>query len=259
MATLHELETGQINEFLNAAVQQNVPLTVSLQTAGSWRNLRSRFLAIRDGHLLIEMPTDRDDQSGPQLSPADKLGVTFKLKHHKHLFTCTVAGVEQLACDDGPPADVLSLCFPMRMQRLQRRAFVRVDVPPGRIVRAAFWLGGRDAEPAGTSPEYPVWSGHVTNISAGGFQLECAADPTDVIEVGEIVGVRICFVATEEAIYSDAQFRHVELAGDRAIIGFQFIGLTQSDEGRETLKRISARVAEFQHLSACPNRERRRA
>ena len=259
MATLQELETPQINELIDAAVRKTVPVTATLRIADGWRTLRSRFLAARDQHVLVEMPVDREGRGAPELSPADKLGISFKLKHHKHLFTSTVAGTGRVACEGGDGQEVLVLCFPTRMQRLQRRAFVRVGVPAGRIVRASFWLGGQEAEPAGTSPERPVWSGRVTNLSAGGFQLDCDVEPVESLDVGETVGVRVCFGAGEEAIFADAQFRHADVSGDRVALGFQFMGLALSAQGRQALSRISVKVAELQHISTRPARQRMRA
>ena len=88
---------------------------------------------------------------------------------------------------------MLVICRPSRMQRLQRRAYIRAEVPPNRIVRASFWLGGRTAEPTGGSPTTPVWSGRVVNLSAGGFQLHTDAAAASDVEIGDAVGVRVVF------------------------------------------------------------------
>lgn len=246
MATLQDLDNRQINEAVGLAVQRQAPLTVTVRQGAAWRNFHSRFLTRRGEHILIEPPAAPEGEAAPEFQPADKLGISFKIKHHKHLFTATVVGSQRYGLPSGGESDALAVCSPTRMQRLQRRAYNRVDVPPGRIVRAAFWPGGREAEPAGASAERPVWSGQVTNLSAGGFQLVAASESAEALETGEIVGVRVSFGAAEDAVFSDAQFRHVEISGGRATMGFQFLGLGQTAEGRDALARISAKVGEFQ-------------
>jgi c-di-GMP-binding flagellar brake protein YcgR len=136
------------------------------------------------------------------------------------------------------------------MQRLQRRAYLRVDVPACRIVRASYWIGGRAAEPAGTTVDCPVWSGQVTNISAGGFQLAADANAAEALEVGDTVGVRLIFGAGRESVYADAQYRHHERTLDgHVLMGFQFMGLDQTTEGRAALRIVSEAVNEFQRLA----------
>jgi len=181
--------------------------------------------------------------------PADKVGLSFKLKHHKHLATATVAGIADWPVGGGLTCRAIGVCLPNKMQRLQRRAYFRADVPANRVVRAAFWLGGREAEPQGTTLTLPVWSGRVTNLSAGGFQIVCGLESVAPLECGETVGVRIAFGAGDGTVYADAQFRHVCRENDEAVMGFQFLGLAQTNEGKDALRIISRKVSEYQQAA----------
>jgi hypothetical protein len=259
MAILQQLDNRQINEVLAAAVAKTVPLTLTRRQGEGWCSLHSRLLATQGEHLLVEMPTLLHGLSIEEITPAEKLGISFKLKHHKHLFTGTVVGVQRWALPGGEDIEALCICSPTKMQRLQRRAYQRVEVPAGRIVRAAFWLGGREAEPTGGNLERPVWSGRINNISAGGFQLITGIEAMDVIDAGDTMGVRVSFGTAEEAIFADAQLRHVEIAGEQVLLGFQFVGLGQTSEGRETLALISEKVAEMQRAPAYSDRAASRA
>lgn len=254
MAILQQLDNRQINEVLAAAIAKTVPLTLTRRQGQGWCSLRSRLLASRGEHLLVEMPALLHGEAIEEIAPAEKLGVSFKLKHHKHLFTGTVVGMQRLALLGGEDIEALCICSPTKMQRLQRRAYQRADVPPGRIVRAAFWLGGCEAEPTGGSQERPVWSGRISNISAGGFQLITGIEATDVIDAGDTMGVRVSFGTAEDAIFADAQLRHIEAAGEQVLLGFQFVGLGQTSEGRDTLALISEKVAEMQKPSTYSDR-----
>lgn len=246
MALLQDLEIGRINEAVELAAGRRVPVTVTVPTAESWTNLHSRLVAVRDGHLLLEPPGAGQGRPPREFAPGQKVGLSFKLKHYKHICTAIVSGTEPFTLDDGTPLQLLSVCGPARMQRIQRRAYIRADVPPNRLVRASVWLGGRRNEPSGASAESPVWSGRVTNLSAGGFQLQTRDELAGELEVGDNVGVRMIFGAGEQVLYGDAQFRHLQDHRDARVLGFQFLGLDQTRRGRQTLREISIRVSEFQ-------------
>jgi len=253
MATLQELTNAQIDEAIRSAVDKQVPATATLRSASGWVNLHTRFLAAAGPHLLLTMPAGEGDAGPRSFALADKVGISFKLKHHKHVFTAVVVASETRT-EGGETISALRVCNPSKMQRLQRRAFLRVDVPANRIVRGSFWLGGSEAEPAGTTVDRPVWQGRVTNISAGGFQLLTGAECLASLEIGEMVGVRLVFGAGQSAVYADAQYRHTEEREGQALLGFQFLGLPLTPQGRQTLEIISAKVAEFQRIEETASR-----
>ncbi|MBN1553323.1 MAG: PilZ domain-containing protein, partial [Phycisphaerae bacterium] len=201
---MQELNIQQISESLNDAVERHIPLSLSVQTDG-WINLHSRFLEVRDDKLLVELPV-LDDGVPHEFVPAEKVALSFKLKHHKYLSCARVAGLDTWKLEDGTNVSVLSLCYPMQMQRLQRRSFTRVEVPEGRIVRVSFWLGDKDSEPSGSSQSSPVWSGKVADLSAGGFQA--VLHEQTPLQEGDTVGIRLAFGPGETSVYCDAQFRH---------------------------------------------------
>lgn len=247
MAMMQDLDNAQIDQAISAAVDKHVPVVLTIRGESGWANFHSRALAVRNGRLCLEMPLPQDDQPPHEFTPAEKIGISFKLKHYKHIFQATLAGVEKFSLNFGLDISVLALCLPTRMQRMQRRSYVRVDVPSNRIVRAAFWLGGRDNEPNGSVGDNPVWFGRVVNLSAGGFQLQSDVSVADDLESGDMVGVRIAFGAgADQVVYADAQFRHVETSGPSILMGFQFVGLDQTVPGRQALLAISNKVAEFQ-------------
>lgn len=249
MAMLQQLMPAQIDESLESAAQKQIPLTVTVQSEDHWINLHSRALAWRDGALWIEYPTPEPGSGQHEFVPSQKVGVSFKLRHHKHLLHTTVASRGRLAIEGGEEVPALRLYAPTQMQRLQRRAFFRAGIPSNRIVRGSLWLGGRQSEPHGTSPTAPVWSGRVINISAGGFQLATKSPAVNSLEVGDTVGVRLAFGASSsETAYADAQFRHHERDGEWDILGFQFVGLSESPEGLVSLQLITVKVTEFQRI-----------
>jgi c-di-GMP-binding flagellar brake protein YcgR len=247
VAAIEELSDLQIDEVVAAAVQRHAPVTITILRGRHWQTTAGKASALRGLHLLLELMDGAEkagDGGDGKFAMAEKVGVSFKLKHHKYLFTATVVGMEH-----SPSSDVLAVCRPNRMQRLRRRAYARAAVPANRIVRASFWLGGQLAEPTGASPTTPVWSGRVVNLSAGGFQLHVDAAAAENVEDGHAVGVRIVFGVGEQTVYADAELRHTQPLGPKAMMGFRFVGLDQSPTGRQALKLIIAKVAEYERLA----------
>lgn len=235
MSALQELGLHEIGEVVQLACAKRTPVTITVRDK-DWVNLHG-CLAGRDiRNITIER---HPDQAWP-VEPAvgQTVGVSLKLKHHKYVFMAVVA--------DGP-AGVLTIERPGHMQRLARRAYQRADIPAGFIVRASFWLGCRQSEPMGATPDRPVWSGRLTNISAGGFMLNTSDKSVDSLEEGDQVGVRVLFGAGQEAIYADAQIRHVKAWADMVEIGFQFVGLEHTEDGKRALAAIGQKVVMFQH------------
>jgi c-di-GMP-binding flagellar brake protein YcgR len=257
MATLQHLTIRQIDEVIRSACQRQMPATITVRTAGRWSNLHARMVGVRDGHLLLELAQPEGDGRVHEFQPADRAGISFKLKHHKHIFTATVAAVEAGRCADGTDVRVLQACIPTKMLRMQRRAFLRAAVPANRVVRASYWVGGREFEPTSGSEDQPVWSGRVMDISAGGFQMTSADGGNDALEIGETVGVRISFGAGEETVYADAQFRHRQETDGDIHLGFQFVGLAQTPEGRRALQQIGGRAAQFHRETSAAQRGKR--
>ena len=245
MAKLQEMTQDQITDALQAAIQRQVPVTVTLKRESAWVNCHTRLLAILEPHVLLGELLVHDDEKTPQIAPAEKIGLSFKLKHYKHISTVTAVGTEEFKGGLEEAVHAISVCWPNLMHRLQRRAFIRADVPEGRVVRASFWMGGRENEPMQADPQRPVWSGRLTDISAGGFQVIFPDDDVWDLAPGETVGVRLAFEAGSESVYADAQFRRVDRTEDGALLGFQFVGLAQDRKGRQGLQYISGKVAEY--------------
>ena len=75
-------------------------------------------------------------------------------------------------------------------------------------------------------------------------------DSTSTLDIGDTIGVRLIFGAGQDAVFADAQFRHLVEEGETELLGFQFLGLAHSEEGRKALKAISSKVAEFHHVKS---------
>ena len=249
MSALQELNHREAAQVLLVAAERNVPLSITVRDGAHWTVLQSRLSGLRGPCLLLDPPAD-DRPAAERFRPGQEVGVGLKLKHHKYLFLATVAADD--ATGEGG-AGLLVLTRPTRMQRLQRRAYVRAAVPAGCLARASFWVGGQINEPAGTSPDRPVWNGRILDLSAGGFSAWTAEDPAGLLEPGYVAGARLVFGVGEEVVYADASIRHLATGEGGTVVGFQFLGLEYTDAGQAAVRTISRKVAEYQ--AAAPREE----
>lgn len=252
MSILQELGEEQTDLALAGAADKQVPVTLAVRRGSDWLSLRSRILGIRKMQFHVAAPDPQDSTTPCEFTRAEEIGVTFKHKHHKYTFAAKVVGLQHAECEDGTQIPALCLRRPQAMTRVQRRAYHRVQVPPNRIVRVSFWIGGIDAEPAGSEAARPVWSGRVTDISAGGFQTLTSADLTDAFVSGETVGLRISFGTDDLTVFAEAQFRHADQSADGVLLGFQFVGMDQNSSGRTALQVIAEKVREYQRETSRP-------
>ncbi len=248
MPIIERLAESQINEALAEAVQRATPVAFCCRIDGQWYNCHTRILRCAEGKLWLEQPTC-DQGPAPVLAVGVPVGLSFKIKHHKHVFSAVLEAIGDFQLQDGPRVRALRVPRPDRMQRVQRRAYNRVDVPKNRSVLATFWRGGLGDLLDETSARGLVWEGWVTNISAGGFQVRTACQGVPPLEVADVIGVRIDLGQDYEPILAEAQFRH-QITDEQGTLrlGFQFVGLNDSADGRETLRRIGRIVCEFQRL-----------
>ncbi len=240
MALIQELNRGQIDTCFCEAVRRRVPISVTCRVRGVWHNLRSGI--IKQGHdkLWLQFPTSRSG-SEPEVTEGLMLGLTFKLGHHKHIFNIPVETICQVNVDGGQAIKAVCVPVPLKMQRVQRRAFNRVNIPASRSVLATFWHGGQDGDRS------VKWEGWVTNISAGGFQIRLPSQAAPDIDDGDIIGICIKVGQEFEPVLADAQFRQ-QISDDRGVVmlGFQFVGLNESQRGQGTLEHIAQIVRKFQ-------------
>jgi hypothetical protein len=249
MPVIEQLTSRQIRQCLDEAVDRQAPVCLTCREGTTWLNLRTRILQAGGQALWLADPFE-GVQPPRQILPGTALGLSFKLRHHKHVFTAAAQAVCQVRCEHLGTVQAVQVALPQQMERIQRRAFIRADVPRNRSVLATFWQGGQAMAPD-TPQAQPLWEGWVTNLSAGGFQVRLASHAAPPLEAGDVVGVRIDLGQEFPPLLADAQFRHVT-QDDRGVtrLGFQFVGLNESAHGRQTLVLIGQVVRQFQHVGA---------
>jgi hypothetical protein len=246
MPIIEEYSGQAVGECVLAAVVKEVPVTLMCRLGRAWHNLDTRIVLLRDGKLHLQPPVN--ERQEPVAMPHGlAIGLAFKLGHHKHILNTVVDGVGAVALG-GASVSVICCPLPATMQRIQRRAYNRVEIPRSRNVLATFWQG---ENAAGAMPAAAVtWEGWLTNISAGGFQVRVASQGGPKLEGGDVVCVSIQAGQEYQSVQVEAQFRRQE-TDQRGVasMGFQFVGLGETEQGRETFARLTQIVCDFQRYA----------
>ncbi len=236
MSGTRNISKTQADAILADAVRDQQRLVVTHHTSQGWRLLKGRFVV---GSLSAESVTAEiapGELPADAQAPAsqDAIGCTFRAGHRKCMFGAGVLSVERAE-------DTLRITFqrPRELQQLQRRAFERVPPPKGAVIAVRFW---RQSEDAVNPDQRTVRHGQLEDISAGGMRIR-VPDPKD-IELD--VSYRCVFTPRQgrPAFLLDAMLRHRAAVEDgRTCLGFQFIGLETTTEGRDLLDRLARFVA----------------
>jgi len=87
-----------------------------------------------------------------------------------------------------------------------------------------------------------MWSGRVTDISLGGFQMRTHKSGMDFYEAGDLVGACLKFDEDASLLLLDAQFRHGQADGAMALLGFRFLGLEKDPDSADALEAIIRKI-----------------
>jgi hypothetical protein len=238
----HLLET-QRDAALQDAVQRKSQAVLSIRLADGWSSYKTQFLPNPGSEdLCLEYPTSAG-LDVPELTPGQILGVSFRRGHKKCMFSSRV--LRRTNVDLGGAAvPALIVARPQELQQLQRRAYNRVEVPPGRSIPIEMWDGGLSAEHRARGGDMPVFHGIIVDISAGGLSVLMPAVHDPRLGVGDTVGCRFRPDPQAPALALDANFRYASSEGkDQVRLGFQIVGLEVTPEGAAVLQILSELVS----------------
>ncbi len=239
MTTGQMIAESQKDQILEDSICQKRQIVLTFHGSRGWRTFKSTFQggSAATGHLHVTTPALRDGSVFQLPEPDAAVGVTFRLSHKKCMFGTQVAPPQQ------DSAGVINLRWPDHLQQLQRRVYERVRPPRDTIISVRFWREGQPAE-SGVEARN-VRHGQLEDISVGGMRVK-TANPAE-IEDGQTYRCVFAPKPGKPSFILDALVRHHEDADqNRASIGFQFIGLEATPEGRRILERLARTVSQLQ-------------
>ncbi|HVP11593.1 MAG TPA: hypothetical protein VMV94_10445 [Phycisphaerae bacterium] len=235
---------------LQWAAERQLLLAVSLCSDGRWHNMRSQLFRFdpSQGLLQITFPLISDTDAPPEISPGDKLGISFRRGHKKCILLGQVVLRRSETGADGGLIDTLLVRTSDGLRELQRRVYRRIAVSRDRFIAVKLWEGG---VPSPGQPSWPLCAGRLANLSVGGILVEIRADQNPRLGVGDPVGTEIIVAHDREPLIVEAQYRHCCLESDgRLGLGLQFIGLEHNLPGRASITQIADLVKSLQHEAA---------
>lgn len=229
----------QRDRILEDAIDQNRRVVLSHQTPNGWRTFKSALTSGSPAAQSLLVTVDVADDPRGAIVPklGQTLGVTFRNGHKKCMFGAVVESISERG-----DRWLVGLRWPAELQQLQRRAYERAKPPENSVVAV------RLLRTTGVSTDSlearVVRHGQLEDISAGGMRV-LVSDPADF----EIDATHRCIFSTrpgKPALIIDGLVRHREaVEHGRACIGFQFVGLEASADGRRTLDRLARAVSQF--------------
>ncbi len=254
MAVQQEISADEIHQIVETAAHRNAPIALTCRKAGTWQSYRSRFLGLRGGQVWVEYGTVGSGQESPEFAEGQRVGIAFKQRHFKYVFSTDISAVREFYLDAGRKITGLRLAWPTDMHQLQRRIFNRVDVPDDCQIFAHFWEGGLEHEPTEPLREKLIHFGQLTDLSGGGFRIRLLSATDPGFQSGSAIGADLHIDGEPSVIKVDAQYRHVDIDEFGITLGMKLLGLTETSEGRKKLSKINKLLRRFQR----PRRRRLR-
>jgi c-di-GMP-binding flagellar brake protein YcgR len=243
MSASHTVARTIVDQVLQDAVNDKRRVTLTFETADGWHMFKGEFVSgspssrqLRLRALIVE-----ESSRGHLPAAGGNIGITFRVGHKKSMFSGTVAAIEI-----GKQEATLMVGWPEQIHQFQRRVFERAAPPRDTVVAVRLW---REDETESHSEERTIRHGQLEDLSAGGMRVRMA-NPRD-IELGRTYRCAFAPRPGKPAIVLDALARHREAREQgRASLGFQFIGLEASPDGRRALERLAKAVTQFQRAQS---------
>ena len=238
------------NQLLEFAQFKQSPLTLTGKgDDNNWQLYKSTILSLHRHRIVISLPNVDPGDYVEELAAGQEIAVTFKKGYNKCLFVTRIIAKEPQQLESGETVAALTIYRPEQIEKIKRRAFERTAVPAHESVAVTFWCDNGSAG---------KFQGQLVNISAGGVALKMSAGQEPQWEEDRQCNLQFVAVPGQEPIIATGRFRHATAIdqSDQVMLGFQFIGLELTEQGRGTLRQISNVVSMYDRQKTQPSRSR---
>ncbi len=247
MSQLIKIESDRRDDILTEAADRQVPVVLSRQVGHCWATYKSRFLRGDSAgrFIVLAHPLPDPGQAPPELAPGERIGLTFRRGHKKCMCALEIDKLVTFE-QNGMTVAGFQVPWPDKLQELQRRIYFRANVPAGRHIEVKVWEAGMVAERPDSWQAMPHHTGLLQNVSAGGCRviLDAIRDPQ--LETGDSVRIQFQPDPRSEPLTIEAMFRHGDEMPQRKLsLGFQFVGMELSAQGRDMLQALARVVSTF--------------
>ncbi len=241
------------------AVRENAIAVVSVQDGDDWSTMKSRFLERDGGRRFFVL--DYAAQAAevlPSLTPGQYVGVSFRHRSRKIMFSTVVEAKGRYALEGRDPLPAIRYRWPQSITELQRRAYYRTRAPSGVTLPVSMWEGGVSHRVSAQSAPLSIVSGAVIDISCGGCLIGCGMASAPTWAEGATLGAELTLNDGRAPIVVNANYRgarHDETG--QLCIALQFVGLEFNADGRAALQRLTTAVQKLHRLTSVSNTSER--
>ncbi len=234
------------------AVRDRVLAVLTVQNGGDWRSFKSRFLErdARRRFFVLDFQAVPGNEL-PDLVAGEYVGVSFRSRSHKVLFTTVMEAKGHYMFDDRSSVPAIRYRWPDSVTELQRRSYYRTPIPDNMTLLVTLWPGGASARAAAQGSTLQVVTGTLADISCGGALVRLS-DATGLPQSeSQTLGVEVQLPDGRPPLLVNACLRGVRNDPlGQAHAAMQFMGLELTVDGRLALQRLANCVARLHHLTA---------
>ena len=214
--TVQMMDQAGSVEVLRYALEHQVHVCLAVRRGNRWLAYDTQLLGVDDQH--VDLAPDA------ALGPSDLLRLTGPVSLSIRIGNRTYTGpgeVTGAAQTSGTrKAIALKLAGPLR--RIDARTHERYLISEKEQARGAFWLGGTELKPSAGGMD-PLWTGTLTDLSLGGFQIRSHGDACQLVRRGDLIGATLMFNLGKSSVDVDAHLCHIRQESDSmAMYGFRF-------------------------------------
>lgn len=230
------------------AVREHALVVVTLQDGDEWQTFKSRFLERDPNHRFFVLDYQSTAQDNlPALTPGQYVGISFRYKSRKVMFSTVVEAKGRYVLDDKTTVSAIRYRWPQTLTELQRRAYFRTPIPPGSTVSTKLWDGGAGAR-SGNQAEVP---GELVDLSCGGCLVRLGDSQLPTWGDDATLGIELQLPDGKPPILLNAHFRGIRPDDTGAnCAAVQFVGLELSVDGRVVLQRLASNIQKFHRLTS---------
>lgn len=231
---------SDVASVVSQACQMRASVSVCVHYQNRCLTYASRLLSAGAGKFTIETPGPVDGQGLDQVAQGDDCFVSFRHREFRYFLTSHVMGKALHVDKEGREIPAIDMQVPEKIDRQDRRAFERVDVPSSAMMRASVW----------SAPDrFPIWSGRVLNLSAGGLQIRTSDSAMGYFEPGDRISMSLLLSASGEPLDAEAYISYCAPDGDMAILGLALVAsdIEFAPAQRQARDAIAACVAKLSH------------
>jgi len=237
----------EVKRELLRAVGAKTEGIISHLSRGKWHMSKVALTYVGESCIHVDI-LHKDKPLPLNINLEQPIGLTFKLDYSKYVCESTVVGFEPSI--NSSCGGKLVLDMPMKLEKMQKRSFYRVQVPDDMSVKATLWHRGF-ADELVAVPNGECCEGRLLDLSAGGLQIGVSKSKKPNYKLGQLIGMQFTALSGRKPMVLEGQIRHVAKTadGNNVCLGVQIVGLEASHEGREKLRQIVEIVDEYQKIN----------